>query len=1039
MRKLLLIAFVFGSLSAAIAQTRSVSGKVTQAEDGTVLPGVNVVLKGTTNGTVSDAEGHFSITVPATGGILVFSFVGERTREVTIGDRAVLDIQLEADVTQLSEAVVVGYGTQERRDLTGSVASVKGSEISNLATPSFDQQLAGRAAGVNVQIPSGIIGQAPVIRIRGVNSLTSSADPLIVIDNMPMTSGGSSGIIANNVLADINPADIESFEVLKDGSATAIYGSRAANGVILITTKKGKKGKTTVNYDAFVGFSNTFRKYDVLNADQFIQIQNEKFTNAGTTPQAVAMTQNGQPVNTDWQKQIFRTGGVQNHALSMDGATEKTAYHFSLGWMDQKGAAVANEQKRYTLRANFDHKATNWLSFGTNLGLTRTQTIGLNTGSTALSGNVFNALSEFPNVPVYNADGSYNIQGANTGQGNNLANNDFNLPNIAFVLSHNKNNATNYRVVGDAHAEAIILKDFKLRTQIGVDGLLNDDFLYNDARQGDGYPAGTVIQNFATQMRWNWQNLLTYSRIFGENHKVNVTVGEEFQKFTTSNYFASGQGLSNPFLGQNNIISGSLGTQTIGGDYTQTGFSSYFGRANYAFKDKYLLQASFRQDKISNFAKSNQTGTFPGGSVGWRLSNEEFFKSASGLNFISDLKLRASYAQVGNSNLQLAGVAAPFIAFPLYAPVQYGLQNGLGYSQAGNPNLKWETSKKFDYGLNVGLWDNRITVIADYYLNKVDGLILNSPVPPSVGIPGNSVAKNVGSMQNSGLEFTVAAQVLRMGDFAWNTDINYSTNHNKVTQLDKSGDILSAYQVTRVGESIGSYWGYIYDGVNKANGNPIYTKADGSFVQGNIADNSYYVYDPANPGTLGASSSLDPTKDKRILGKSTPTYFGGWNNNFTYKSFDFTVFSRFSGGNKVFNLTRQNLLTQQFANNSTEILGRWQSVDNPGNGQVPMLQYSNGDFINLANNATTRFLEKGDFFRIQNITLGYTLPRASLDKIKLNKLRIFAQVQNVLLITKYKGIDPEASATPGSNTTAGIDSNTNPQLRTFTLGVNVGL
>jgi TonB-linked SusC/RagA family outer membrane protein len=1034
MKKILLLFASFLVVAHAWAQTRVVTGKVTAVEDGSTLPGVNVVLKGTTNGTVSDAEGHFSLTVPTAGGILIFSFVGERTQEVTIGDRAVVDVQLEADVTQLSEAVVVGYGSIERRDLTGSVASVKGSDIANLATPSFDQQLAGRAAGVNVSIPSGIIGQAPVIRIRGTNSLTSGADPLIVIDNMPMTSGGSSGAVANNVLADINPADIESYEILKDGSATAIYGSRAANGVILITTKKGKKGKTTVNYDTYVGFSNTFRKYDVLNASDFVTIQNEKFTNAGTTPQAVAMTQNGQPVNTNWQKQIFRTGAVQNHVVSLDGATDKTQYHFSLGWLDQKGAAIANEQKRYTLRANFEHKATNWLSLGTDMGITRTTTIGLNTGANALSGNVFNALSQFPNVPVYNTDGSYNIQGANTGQGANLANNDFNLPNIAFVLKNNKNQATVYRAVGNAHAEATILKDFKLRTQIGIDGLLNDDFVYLDARQGDGYPAGIVFQQLNTQMRWNWQNTLAYSRIIGEDHKINVVVGEEFQKFTTTSYSAEGQGLSNPFLGQNNIISGSLGTQTIGGDYQVTGFSSYFGRANYAFKDKYLVQASFRQDKISNFAKNNQTGSFPGASLGWRLSNEEFFKSASGLSFISDLKLRASYAQVGNSNL-----SSSFLAFPLYSPVQYGLQNGLGYSAPGNPNLKWETSKKYDYGLDFGLWENRIRFTADYYMNKIDGLILNSPVPPSLGIPGNAVPKNVGSMQNSGLEFTVSAQVLHMGDFAWNTDINYSTNHNKITQLDKSGDILTTYQVTRVGESIGSFYGYQYDGVNKANGNPIYSKADGSFVQGNIADNSYYVYDPANPGTLGAASSLDPTKDKKILGKSTPTYFGGWNNTFIYKSFDLNIFTRFSGGNKVFNLTRQNLLTMQFANNSTEILNRWQSPDKPGNGQVPMLQYSNGDFINLTNNTTTRFLESGNFIKIQNISLGYTLPRATLDRIKLNKLRIFAQVQNAFLITKYKGIDPEANVNPGSNQTSGIDSNTNPQLRTFTLGLNVGL
>lgn len=1022
--------------SMAWSQTRTVSGKVTSADDGTASPGVNVVFKGTTNGTTTDADGKYTLVVPEGSTTLTFSFIGMATQQVEIGDRTIVDVQMASDVKQLSEIVVVGYGTQERKDLTGSLASVKAADISNLATPSFDQQLAGRAAGVSVSQPSGLIGQAPVIRIRGVNSITGSSDPLYVVDGMPVNSVDNSAVISTNPLADINPNDIESFEVLKDGSATAIYGSRGANGVILITTKKGRKGDgAKVEYNNYFGWSNTFKQFGVLNADQFVQIQNEKFANAGIAPQAFAMTQNGKPVNTDWQKEIFRTGFVQNHALSLSGASDKTSYFFSVGWTDQKGAAVSNELQRYTVRANFDHKATKWLSFGTDAGLTQTKTIGLNTGANALSGSIFNALNEFPNVPVYNANGTYNMTGATTGQGANLANNDFNLPNIAYVLAKNINDSKNYRVIGNVHAEATFLKDFKIRTQAGVDALITDDFLWNDPKQGDGYPTGQIFQQYSPVITWNWQNTLNYSKIIAEDHKINVTGGVEYQKTTNSNFNAFGQNISNAYFGNNNIITGTLLTQQIGGDYLERGFSSYFGRANYSYKDKYLVQASLRSDALSVLAPSVRTGTFPGASVGWRISNEDFFKSASFLNSVSSLKLRASYAQVGNSF-----IIGYYPYADTYSGVTYGVQNGASYGNSGNTNLKWETSTKLDYGLDLGLLDNKITVTADYYFNNIDNLILQAPTAPSLGIPGNNISKNIGKMENSGFEVAVQATPIQKGGFTWNINVNFTTNQNKVTSLD-IGDINKTYNVTRKGEAIASFNGYVYEGVNKANGNPLWLRGDGTtIIQGNIATQTYAAYDPANPGDVSVAAASLAATDKKILGHPNPNWFGGFNNTFMYKGFDLTIFTRFSGGNKIMNISRQGLLAQNFTNNGTEILGRWQSPTDVGNGDTPKIWYNRDQFINQTNNTSTRFLEKGDYFRIQNIVLGYTLPRALLDKAKINKLRVFAQVQNVLLVTGYKGIDPEAalSQAPGNNGVAGLDQNINPQQRTFTLGLNLG-
>ena len=1042
MKKTLLMSLVLmlTLFQVVLAQTRSVSGRVTDQKTGEGLPGVTVLLKGTSNGVSTNADGAFSLSVPATGGALVFSSVNYVTQERALGADSQINVGLAADTKVLSEVVVTGYGTQERRDLTGSIATVQGEAISNIASPSFAQQLGGRAAGVNVQTPSGLLGQQPRIQIRGTSSISSGTYPLVVVDGQPIFTGQLSGVDTNgsNGLADINPNDIESYEVLKDGSATAIYGSRAANGVILITTKHGRKGKASVTYDTYMGVAQTLKRYKLLDADDFITISNEKYANAGL-PGRIAESMvdaNGNRVSTDWQSQIFRTGFQQNHALTISGATDKTNYFFSAGFTDQSGVIRPNTLQRFTFRANIDSEIKSWLRVGMNAGLTRSQTQGLNTGGNSVSGNIASALLLFPNVPARNPDGTAYLNSSGIlGQGNNALPINFNYPNINFTLDNNIYRSTSYRILANGYLEAEPLKNLRLRSQLSTDTQLEDDFQYLDPRAGDGRGTnGSVYQQFSPTIRWNWVNTATYNNIIAENHKINVVVGTEYQKTNYDSYYGQGVGLSDRTLGLNGLISNTVGTQYSGGDFYQQGLQSYFGRVNYAFKDRYLASITLRSDALSGLATDYRRGTFPGGSLGWRVSQEDFFKNSSIAAVWTDFKLRASYAKVGN----IPGPIYP--AAGIYSPAQYASQAGISYSNVGNTTLQWETSKKEDYGVDLGFYNGRITVSADYYRNNIDGLILAVPTPPSLGVPNNSYNANAGSMYNKGFELTVSTQNIRNENFTWSTSVNFSTNRNQVTSLGDNGAPIysqflgGSYNVTQVGQSVGSLWGFDYQGVNSANGNPLYKKINGTIIQGNLDDNQYYVYDPANPNAFVTKSALT-TADKIILGQTNPKIFGGFDNTFTYKGFDLDIFLRYNFGNKIMNVTRQQLLQQTFINNGTEILDRWQKEGDVTN--TPKLQYNNTDFINTTNSSSSRFVESGNFVRVQNIALGYTLPSSLVSAIGLSRVRVFGQVGNLYTFTKYRGVDPEANSNPTGTNAAGIDYNANPQQRVFTGGLNV--
>jgi TonB-linked SusC/RagA family outer membrane protein len=1005
------------------SQTREITGKVTSSEDGGGIPGASIVVKGTTVGTIADIEGQFRLKIPTNAKTLEITFVGMELLSIPITNQSVYNVQLKPQDVSVEEVVVVGYGVQKKREVTGAISQVKGDAMANLATPSFESQLAGRSAGVQITAATGVLGEAPRIRIRGIGSLSQGTYPLVVVDGMPIITGDVGGDAAANAMGDINPADIESVEILKDGSATAIYGSRAANGVILITTKKGSKGKTSVTYNNYFGVASPVNLFDLLQTPDFVMIANEKRANRGQSAIAV-----GTDVNTDWQNAVLRQNAFQqDHNLAISGAGEATKYYFSAGYTTQEGVSRPNKMNRFTMRANVDHKLYKWLTLGLSSSVSRSKYFGMNTGSNSLSGNIFSAIRQLPNTSVFDANDPtrYNIDELNpaiVGRGQNLQGIDDNLPNIRYTLDNNVQTSQIMGVLASAYGLITITNDLTLKTQVGVDTKGTQGFFYWNPLHGDGRGSNGIIQNdFTNYVRWNWQNVLTYSKTFADKHNVNLNLVNEFQQQTYNYFYGGGNNMSDSFFSKN-IISGSYGTQNSGGSMSQNGFNSLAARFNYNYGLKYFFQASVRRDGISSLPKANRFGVFTGYSGGWTISKESFM---SNMKFISDLKIRGSYAEVGNVNIG----NYPYLG--LYSNFKYADYNGIAFSQIGNDQLKWETSKKTDIGLDAAFVDNKFKFTFDYFVNNQDGQILGVPTPPSFGIPGNTIAKNIGKLKNWGYEFSAEAVLISKKDLKVTADGNLSLVKNTVLELVDHQDIINTYTIVRENESFQSLFGYDYVGVNSANGNPIYRKADGTLTQGNIPTSTYKVYNEANPSDISVASSLVAT-DRKLLGNTIPTYFGSFGLKAEYKGLDFGMMFRYSGGNYLMNRTRMDMMNQKFQNNGTEILGRWQSTSQPGDGWTPRLWYAGDTFVNFTDNTSTRWVEKGNFLKLQNLVLGYTIPKSLLNKAGIQHARVFVQGQDLLMFTKYKGIDPEMES-------GGVDFNGTPRQRVVTFGVNIKL
>jgi len=1055
MRKLILIlTAVFVFILHAAAQNRTVTGKVTD-DKGLPVEGVTVTSADGKQGTQTDKDGTFSISLPANVKTLIFSNVNFESQSKSIGTQLTINLSLKPKNSSLEEVVVVGYGTQQKKAFTGSSSRVDAKEFANLVTPSIDRQLAGRAAGVQVTTSGGLVNTPAVIRIRGVQSLTGNNSPLIVVDGTPIITGNLAFATNSNALGDINPADIETIDVLKDGSATAIYGSRAAGGVIIITTKKGTKGRSRITYDGFIGYSSPSKKFSLLNANQFVTIANEKRANAGLG--ALANTNPTSPLaaETDWQTAVMNNNAPsQSHTLSMQGGTDKIAIYFSLNYSDQKGIVISNYNKAYRARMNVDYEANKFIKFGNNIAVSRQQDGDQNNGSNALGGAIASSLRLLPNVSPYNAAGweGYNITYAPTGGTNSMAAGpnsssvDDNFFNVLYTMKKNKFYSDKYRVIDNAYVELSPARGLKFRSQVGIDMFNDYSYTGQNLFHGDGYNVGTSNNSDFNILRLVWSNVLNYNKSF-KKHNVYITIGHEAQTETAKSLSANGSSITDPFFIAENYITGSGTSNTINGTYdTRQGFLSYFGRLNYDFNNKYFFQASVRRDGQSALAPGNKYGIFPGFSAGWRISEEKFWKP----RFINELKLKASYAKVGNT---LSGY--PYLSS--FGARNYGNLGGIAPTSVGNPALQWESSSKYDVGLEMSLLKSRITFTADWFLNDVNKLVLDVPQPPSAGIPGSttndggSIAQNIGTLQNKGLELSLDLALVKKKDFSWDINVNYSNVNNKITSLFPVGGVpvtsinRGSYNVTKVGEPIDILWGYQSAGVNAANGNPMFYKADGSLVQLNLSRTigtvgTYYYALSNNDPNLGVVTNLTGA-DKAKLGVSTPTFYGAFTNSFNYKGFGLEVMFRYSGGNSIMNFTRQEVLfNQSFQNNGTEILNRWTT---PGQvTDVPKLYYGQAANINQTGNALSRFVEKGDYIRLQNVVLSYTFDNATLEKRSrgyIKSAKFYVQGQNLYVWTKYKGADPDNINTSfGSQVIQGVDAAVSPQVRNISMGFSFG-
>lgn len=1013
--------------NSAVSDETTITGTV-KDEKGQPMPGVTIRQQGKDNGAISGTDGGFKLLVSGQDAVLVFSFVGYERQEIKVSAKNVIDVTLSPSIDQLHDVVVSGYTVQNRAEFTGSSSHVSGKDIENRPVTSFDQALAGQAAGVKITSNGGSLNATPVFRIRGTNSINLSSYPLIVIDGVTSFTGnvGLLSAVENNPLSSINPDDIESIEILKDASATAIYGSRAANGVVVITTKKGKAGKAKVTYDGYYGVIEKPKLPKLLGAADYVMIKDEAEVNSGLKPTYfLGKNADGSVQQTNWYDYIYQSGHAQNHNLSISGASEATSYYVSLNYGDETGFLVKNTFVRKSVRANLDHLLLKGFHIGTNFTYSNALNNNLSSVSNSFGRNnlVRESMVLPPNVLPYNPDGSYNVKGNSLGAGPNAA--ALGYYNPLPIIDNDKYSSESNNFLGAVYAEWELFKGFKIKTNYSINSLniANNDF--NNPIQGFGYGSqGSASDEYDTNYRTDFTNSLGYTTTIANNHHISVLAGYEEINTVMNGSSATLEGQIDPYF--QTFAGGFTTISDASGIHSENGYRSYFGNIFYDYQQKYLLSASFRRDGFSGLAVDHKFGNFGGGSIGWNLSSEEFYKNSALAKTISDVKLRASYGQVGNVNI------GDYAASSLYAVTTYGGVAGLALSQTGNPDLRWETSKKTDIGINIGLWQNKVTIDADYYNNNINGLILAAPQSPSKGIPGNSINTNIGSMYNRGFEFDIKAHVLDRGAFKWTTGLNFSTLKNKVTALANNTDIwtasLETSNITRVGYSVGSVYVVKTNGVNPANGLRTYINRNGATEQYSPLTGAWTYLD----GTQ--APAIDAYGDGVVMGSTLPTYYGGFNNNFSYKNFDLYVNVVFSGGNQIYNGTRATLLNNNFFNNQVDILRRW---THPGQvTDIPAVYYNdqqaNGSVLPNSFN-----VESGEYIKLGTASLGYTIPDRIYKKTGISSIRLYASANNIILQTKYTGSDPEVSANGDSNTAAGRDKNMVPAGKSFTFGINV--
>lgn len=1029
MRKsMLLVVCVMIFAIGGFAQTTPITGKVLD-EKGVPVSGASVLERGTKNGTNTANDGTFSLNVKS-GATLTVSGLGFEAKQLTASSGNLM-IQLTSEVKALNEVVVTGFGSQIKKDLTGNIARVKGKDIEFMPTPSVDAALQGKAAGVYVNSQSGKLGQAISVRVRGSSSISASNEPLYVVDGVPITvTSQSSYGGATNPLVDLNPNDIESIEVLKDASAGAIFGSRAANGVVLITTKKGKNGKTNVTVNVQTGNSQSSRRVPFLNSEQYAELllEGAKYIDdfySTPTTDPFSETQyvkdwmdyfsygdwTKDPKKTyEWQDVVFQKGQYRQADLQLSGGNEKTKFFISGQYLDQSGIIIGNRLERMTVRMNVDHKANDWLNIGLTTNFARSYNRRLpddNAFSNPLQSVALMPMT--PNIIPVGQPGAGLPAGTPPG--------DPNIPmyyNPQLSIDYGRFTAESFRNFSSGYATIKLMPGLTFQSELGVDimsqqeeGYFQTQTVRNQTRavRGIGSNRGTFITNY------NTNNYFNYTKTLGKSD-INATLGMQYQQSSDKTNFVEGTDF--PSDSYQTIASAAT---ISGGSSAASGFRflSYFLRANYKFNDKYLLSLSGRIDGSSRFGANSRSGFFPAVSAGWVLSNEKFLRGFQPLSF---LKLRASYGVVGNAEIGNFPQLALFAGNRGYAGI-----GGQAPSQIGNPDLRWETNSQFDIGFDFGFFNNRLTGEIDYYNRRSDDLLLRVNIPTTTGF--GSVVRNLGSLENKGVEFVLNTQNM-VGDFKWSTSLNVAFNRNRVLNINGQiidGGIGRLPNRAMEGYALGVFFGVEYAGVNPANGDAQFYKntknADGSLDK-----------------TVLSNSQFNQA-ERQVIGDPNPDVIAGVTNTFSYKGFDFSF--QFNGifGNdvNVYGMGQYSMANMIYEDNQTaDQMNRWRKPGDITN--VPQARYYFGN----GNQPSSRFIVDGSFVRLRTINFGYNLPSKIVKRAKLDRVRLYVSALNLLTFTNnYPLWDPEVNADSfDSNIAKGNDFYTPPQPKTILFGINVG-
>lgn len=1065
---LLLLVTLFQMVS---AQTRTISGRVIDQTSGEGLPGVTVLLKGTTTGVSSSADGRYTLGVPETGSTLVFSSIGMVTQEVAIGRRATMDVSLTADNKQLNEVVVTGYGEQvARRELTGSIATVNSAQYKDQPVIGVDQALQGRAAGVQVLQNSGTPGSGVAVRVRGAASISASNEPLYVVDGLPINTGNISqlgtGNQSTNGLNDLNPNDIATIEVLKDASAAAIYGSRASNGVVLITTKRGKAGKANIDLDYYTGVQSVWKKPEVLTGPQQTQLYLDQIANRygvaanGTVTTAAGVTYrsladatgynfrvagtrtltNGlysytstspfRPLSqfqdpstapsTDWTDLVLRNARISNYGVTFSGGSDQSRYRLSVNYFDQLGTIIGSGYNRGSVRYTMDNKLSDKVRMGTSIGLSRSVNNRINNDN-SIYGVLITSRLTASDLPVYNPDGTYLKYGS--------LENPVTSANEPFIKS-----VTN-RLIGSQYTEFEFIKNLRYRATFGLDfNYGRDDRFYSTLTNAGAGVNGSATQATSQDINFNHISSLNYSKTFGTDHTLSGLFVAEYQRDEYSDNFATATGFPSNAIRE---LAAGATKSAISSSSTSNTLFGLLLKADYAFKGRYLLSASVRRDNSSRFGQNNRVGYFPAVSAGWRVIDESFLKDQE---VVSELKLRGSYGQTGNqpvSNFGARGLIG--------VGYNYLDQGGLALSQLANPELKWERTSATDVGIDLGFIQNRLYASVDLYYRHTTDLLLPQSITYDTGF--SSYSANVGSLENKGLEIALNSVNIR-GEgnaFNWETNFNISFNRNKILDIANPSPTGVGYGFASrliAGQPLGAFYGYRVDHIFQSQ-DEIAALDAALRTKTGVATAAYQTLN-TRPGDI-KFKDLDgdgviTAADQEIMGSAQPKYYGGITNTFRFMGVDLSVLFQYNVGNQIYNSPKSYLqgMSSAFAGDAS-VLNRWTTTNT--NTDVPRAVFGDPN-----NNVRTsdRFLESGSFARFKSVTLGYTLPAALLTKAHIRTARIYVQSQNLVTFTGYSGLDPEVSTFSSgsgaatSNAALGTDFFTYPQARTFTGGITLG-